>query len=360
MTKPVIVTRASKGAPLTRTELDNNFSNLDNASISIAGDSGTISGSLNDTFTIAGGSKIITEVVGNQLVIGLTTNLDGGNSAVTTTGIEDGGTATGSDPSGEDYRGPAGPKGDKGDAGEAGASTLTGLTDTDIQSPTMFQGLVYSVPLGKWINGDIVKLVTGTSNRIVVDSTVPRAPIIDLATISGLTAGTYTTANVTVDNYGRVTSIASGSAGGGTPTAILLSVNASNVPFQSIFFNNSSGSKTLNYWQVINDGGTGITAYQNSFTIPAGTWLMEIAAAHAFNNNYGAWMIWNDTDDTYIKDSIEPTNYGYSNAGIPAWYGTITCRFTLTGTKNLSLRNQSDNSYGISRRDGTVKITKLS
>ena len=75
MTKPVIVTRAIKGAPLTRTELDNNFSNLDNASINIAGDTGTINGSLNDTFTIAGGSKISTEVINNQLVIDLTTCL---------------------------------------------------------------------------------------------------------------------------------------------------------------------------------------------------------------------------------------------------------------------------------------------
>jgi len=144
MTKPVIVTRAIKGAPLTRTELDNNFSNLDNASINIAGDSGTIQGSLNDTFTIAGGTKIVTNVVNNQLVIGLTTNLDGGNAATTTTGIEDGGTATGSDPSGEDYRGdtgpagptgatgsqgPTGPAGATGDTGPAGATGAPGTTD---------------------------------------------------------------------------------------------------------------------------------------------------------------------------------------------------------------------------------------
>ena len=128
MTKPVIVTRAVKGAPLTRTELDNNFSNLDNASINIAGDSGTISGSLNDTFNILGGTKISTNVVNNQLVIGLATNLDGGNSATTTTGIEDGGTATGSDPSGEDYKGDTGPAGPTGATGSPGATGATGMT----------------------------------------------------------------------------------------------------------------------------------------------------------------------------------------------------------------------------------------
>lgn len=45
MTKPVIVTRAAKGSPLTRTELDNNFANIDNATIGVS--DGTNSGSLN-------------------------------------------------------------------------------------------------------------------------------------------------------------------------------------------------------------------------------------------------------------------------------------------------------------------------
>ena len=53
MTKPVIVTRAGKGSPLTRTELDNNFTNLDNATIGIS--DGTNSGTLdlNDTINFA-------------------------------------------------------------------------------------------------------------------------------------------------------------------------------------------------------------------------------------------------------------------------------------------------------------------
>jgi hypothetical protein len=53
MTKPVIVTRAVKGAPLTRTELDSNFSNIDNATIGVS--DGTTSGTLdlNDTLNFA-------------------------------------------------------------------------------------------------------------------------------------------------------------------------------------------------------------------------------------------------------------------------------------------------------------------
>jgi hypothetical protein len=37
MTKPVIVTRAGKGSALTFTEGDSNFTNLQNATITVAG-----------------------------------------------------------------------------------------------------------------------------------------------------------------------------------------------------------------------------------------------------------------------------------------------------------------------------------
>jgi trimeric autotransporter adhesin len=71
MTKPVIVTRASKGAPLTRTELDNNFTNIDNATISVTGDTGTITNSLNDSFQISGGTATTSKVISNALIIDL-------------------------------------------------------------------------------------------------------------------------------------------------------------------------------------------------------------------------------------------------------------------------------------------------
>jgi len=71
MTKPVIVTRQSKGAPLTRTELDNNFTNIDNATISVTGDTGTITNSLNDSFQISGGVATTSYVSSNALIIDL-------------------------------------------------------------------------------------------------------------------------------------------------------------------------------------------------------------------------------------------------------------------------------------------------
>jgi hypothetical protein len=71
MTKPVIVTRAIKGSPLTRTELDNNFTNINDAWIAVTGDTGTITNSLNDSFQISGGVATTSKVVDNALIIDL-------------------------------------------------------------------------------------------------------------------------------------------------------------------------------------------------------------------------------------------------------------------------------------------------
>ena len=79
MTKPVITTRVSKGEPLTFGEMDGNLTNLQNATISVAGDSGTTQAlDLNDTLTIAGGTGLSTVASATDT---LTVNLD--NTAVT-------------------------------------------------------------------------------------------------------------------------------------------------------------------------------------------------------------------------------------------------------------------------------------
>lgn len=58
MTKPVIVTRATKGAPLTRNELDNNFTNIDNATFSVTDGTNTKAFNLNDTLQFTAGTNI--------------------------------------------------------------------------------------------------------------------------------------------------------------------------------------------------------------------------------------------------------------------------------------------------------------
>ena len=78
MAKPIIVTRIGKGSELTFGEGDANFTNLQNATVSVAGDSGTTQAlDLNDTLTVSGGTGL-SSVMSTDTV---TINLD--NTAVT-------------------------------------------------------------------------------------------------------------------------------------------------------------------------------------------------------------------------------------------------------------------------------------
>jgi hypothetical protein len=77
MTKPVITNRVTKGAALTYSELDTNFSNLRNATITVTGDSGSIVNDLNGSFQISGGTGLTSSVSSTTLTV----NLD--NTAVT-------------------------------------------------------------------------------------------------------------------------------------------------------------------------------------------------------------------------------------------------------------------------------------
>ena len=71
MTKPVIVTRQNKGAPLTRAELDANFQNINDAVVIVTGDTGSITNSLNGSFQISGGVATTSQVVNDALIIDL-------------------------------------------------------------------------------------------------------------------------------------------------------------------------------------------------------------------------------------------------------------------------------------------------
>jgi len=72
MAKPTIVTRASKGSALTWTEGDANFTNLQNATISVAGDSGTTQSlDLNDTLTVSGGTGLSSVMTTDTVTLNL-------------------------------------------------------------------------------------------------------------------------------------------------------------------------------------------------------------------------------------------------------------------------------------------------
>ena len=78
MAKPIIVTRAGKGSALSFVEGDANFTNLQNATVTVAGDSGTSQAiDLNDTLTVSGGTGLSSAMTTKTVTL----NLD--NTAVT-------------------------------------------------------------------------------------------------------------------------------------------------------------------------------------------------------------------------------------------------------------------------------------
>lgn len=78
MAKPVIVTRAGKGSALTWTEGDTNLTNLRDATLTVAGDSGSAQAiELNGTITVSGGTGLSSAMTTNTVTL----NLD--NTAVT-------------------------------------------------------------------------------------------------------------------------------------------------------------------------------------------------------------------------------------------------------------------------------------
>jgi hypothetical protein len=78
MAKPTIVTRLGKGSELTFQEGDDNFTNLRDATVTVAGDSGTAQAiDLNGTVTVSGGTGLTTAMTTGTVTV----NLD--NTAVT-------------------------------------------------------------------------------------------------------------------------------------------------------------------------------------------------------------------------------------------------------------------------------------
>lgn len=71
MAKPTIVTRAGKGSALTWTEGDTNLTNLRDATITVAGDSGSIVNDLNGSFTISGGTGLTSSATSTTLTVDL-------------------------------------------------------------------------------------------------------------------------------------------------------------------------------------------------------------------------------------------------------------------------------------------------
>jgi hypothetical protein len=87
MAKPTITTRAGKGAALTYTELDNNFSNIKDATITITGGSTAVTADLNGNISLVAGTNVT--ITGNNSAKTITIASSGGSSTWVGTATSD-------------------------------------------------------------------------------------------------------------------------------------------------------------------------------------------------------------------------------------------------------------------------------
>ena len=164
-------------------------------------------------------------------------------------------------------------------ATQGGANSLAGLSDTDINSPTDGQGLVYNYSTSKWINGNVS---SGSTITVFTNESSLYGRTVTLTI--GQQTKTETFSNVGVALFKGIVAtgtftITSSTSGGDTATATLNVPYFGNYTKQLTLF---SATVTITYPRTegatctISDGVTTLTANTSpmAFDIPnSGTWV---------------------------------------------------------------------------------------